>query len=173
MKDSILRLLHWYRDALAAAVLLLIFAFFLSSSRHIQVMIASSVDAKFFPIVICTFGIILCAVNVAAGVVRGNKLRRKEIEEAIGPNVSSEEKSAAIKSVVSIVSIIVYLVLIEPLGFVIVSALYLFVQIMLLSERGKRNPILYVVIAVVVSAACYLFFRNVFYLMLPSGLLPL
>ncbi len=172
MKESILRMIHWYRDALAAVVLLLIFAFFLSSSRHIQVMIASSVDAKFFPIVICSVGIVLCAINVALGIVRGNKLRSEESEQTAVGQASASERSAAVKSALSIVSIIVYLVLIEPLGFILASALYLFVQIMLLSERGKRHPIIYVVIAVAVSAVCYLFFRNIFYLMLPSGILP-
>lgn len=170
-KDSVLCLLHWYKDALAAAVLLLIFAFFLSSSEHIQVMIASSVDAKFFPIVICSFAMVLCAINVAVGIVRGNRLRRAEAgwEEQSG----QVDKEAAVKSALSIAWIIVYLALIEPLGFVLASALYLFGQIMLLSQRGKRRPLLYLVIAAAVSLACYLFFRNVFYLMLPSGLLPL
>lgn len=167
---SIPRLFHWYKDALAAAVLLLIFAFFLSASEHIQVMIASSVDAKFFPIVICVFAIVLCAVNVVTGIVRGNRLRQAESGQE---QESGLDKSTALKSALSVVYIIVYLALIEPLGFILASVLYLFGQIMLLSQRGKRHPLLYLVIAAAVSLACYLFFRNVFYLMLPSGLLPL
>ena len=174
MKNDLPRILHWYRDAIFAGILFLIFAFFLFSSRHIQVMLASSVDAKFFPTVICTAAMVLCAVNIVTGVLRGNAARQKELgDHTEHAGSTASEKNVAVRSALSIALIIVYLILLKPLGFVIASSLYLFIQIMLLSERGKRHPVLYILISIAVSVLCYLFFRNIFYLMLPSGILPL
>lgn len=174
MNHSVEKLLHWYRDAISAAVLLLIFACFLYASKNINVMLSSSgVTAKFFPILICTIGIILCAVNVVSGLIRGNAARRQELKGAapVEP-VSHERRIVAVKSALSIAIIVLYLILIDLLGFVPASILYLFGQICLLTDSWKKKWPLYLAISIAVSIVCYLFFRSVFHLMLPKGIMP-
>ncbi len=174
MSQSAKKLLHWYRDALSAAVLLLIFAFFLYSSQDINVMLSSSgVTAKFFPVLICAVGIVLCGINVVSGLIRGNAARRHESDVAAGSDdTARENRIVAVKSALSIGIIVLYLILIDLLGFVPASVLYLFGQICLLSDLGKKKWALYLAISVLVSVVCYVFFRSVFHLLLPKGMMP-
>lgn len=166
-KETLRKFLHCYRDALAAAVLFLVFGFFLLYSQSIKVLIASGVTARFMPTVICVLGMGLSAVNIVTGAIHGHK-KAHSADEVI----PQQDILVAIKSSLSIVFIILYLILAGQLGFVLASVLYLFAQISLLSEAWKKKWWLYLIIAVVVSVACYLFFRNVFNLMLPKGILP-
>lgn len=174
MVKQLRNILRWYRDAVSAAVLLLVFGFFLYASQDIRVMLSSSgVTAKFFPTLICLCGTVLCAVNVVSGLISGNAARREALsgtEEA-----ETEDHAAwtvAVKSALSIGFMILYLVLIRLLGFVPASILYLFGQMCLLTEHWKRKWLLFAVISVAVSVICYVFFRNVFHLMLPKGMMP-
>jgi len=68
--------------------------------------------------------------------------------------------------------ILVYVVLLKPLGFIISSSLYLFAQILVLVPvRIKKNYLLYALVAVITSAIIYVSFRFGLDLMLPAGLL--
>lgn len=173
-KSSAVNTLRYYRDAIAATVLLLIFAYFLYASQDIKVMIATAgVDAKFFPTAICISGIFLSTINIVLGVIQGGNARREALASGgeVG-EISRENWIIAIKSAATVLIIILYLFLIGVLGFVPASVLYLFGQICLLSSMEKRKLIVYAVVAVSVSLVCYLFFRNVFNLMLPKGIMP-
>ncbi len=168
------KILHWYRDAASAAVLLLVFGYFLYAGRDIHVMLsASGVTARFFPTLICLFGIVLCGVNMVSGLISGNAARKKALGEAgEAERDSNGNWSVAVKSVLSVGIIILYLVLIDLLGFIPASVLYLFGQMCLLTESWKRKWLLFAVISVAVSVISYVFFRNVFHLMLPKGIMP-
>lgn len=111
------KILHWYRDTASAAVLLLVFGYFLYAGRDIHVMLsASGVTARFFPTVICLFGIVLCAVNMVSGLISGNAAHKKELGKAgEAESDSNENWIVAVKSVLSVGIIILYLVLINLL----------------------------------------------------------
>ena len=167
-KEQIKKFLHCYKDTLAAIVLFLGFAFFLLYSQTIKVLISSGVTAKFMPSVICVLGMVLSAVNIVTGTVQGHKALRNDEEIEIKP----QDPVVVLKTVLSIVFIILYLLLAGRIGFVLATVLYLFGQICLLSETWRKKWWLYLAIAIIVAVACYLFFRNAFHLMLPSGILP-
>ena len=170
MRRLLQQLMQYYRDAAFAAALFLVFAVFLWSSQSIQVMISSGVTAKFFPTLICTVGLGLSAIEFAAALLRGNRARRSAGAPADGADEG--RRSAAVKSALSVFLIVAYLTLCAPLGFVAASALYLFCQIVVLTPGWKKRWPLYAVIAAAVSLICYVFFCNVFHLMLPRGILP-
>ncbi|MBA1237199.1 tripartite tricarboxylate transporter TctB family protein [Pseudomonas kunmingensis] len=68
--------------------------------------------------------------------------------------------------------ILLYVVLLGPVGFPIMTAIYLYLQFIVLTPVGhKIRHLLYVVIAVVTSGFIYLLFREAFDLLLPAGLL--
>lgn len=89
--------------------------------------------------------------------------------EADAPAAGSD-----IKTVVKTLALIVgYIALLNPIGFPIMTALYLYLQFIVLTPLDHRvNHLAYALIAVVTSAITYLLFREAFDLMLPSGLLP-
>ena len=164
------QLLQYYRDAAFAAALFLVFAVFLWSSQEINVMISSGVTAKFFPTLICAVGMGLSAIEFAAACLRGKRACRNA--EPPADEADEGARNAAVKSALSVLLIVAYLALCAPLGFVAASALYLFCQIVILTPGWKKRWPLYVLIAAVVSLVCYVFFCNVFHLMLPRGILP-
>ena len=82
--------------------------------------------------------------------------------------------SSDIKTVVKTLALIVgYIALLNPVGFPIMTAIYLYLQFIVLTPLDHRvNHLVYALIALVTSAITYLLFREAFDLMLPSGLLP-
>ncbi|MBD8495468.1 tripartite tricarboxylate transporter TctB family protein [Pseudomonas syringae] len=90
------------------------------------------------------------------------------------PHVDTEDTGSAIdvKTVVKTLALIVgYIALMNPVGFPIMTAVYLYLQFMVLTPADQKVPHLtYVVIAVITSAVIYLLFREAFDLMLPAGL---
>jgi len=89
----------------------------------------------------------------------------------------NQKEATAIENktlLLTIALLIAYVALIESLGFLLVSALFLFGQMYVLApdkNRNKKNIIFFAVLAIVVPIAVYLLFVNVFDLMLPAGIL--
>ncbi len=83
--------------------------------------------------------------------------------------------SVSIKGLIStLVLLFVYILLLKPIGFVITSIVYMFVQMMLFvpaEYRNKKNYIIFAVVSVVLPVAVNLLFANVFSLILPTGIL--
>ena len=68
--------------------------------------------------------------------------------------------------------IVAYLLLIQPLGFILATALYLFFQFIVLTPPDQKIKLwLYILLAVLVSVGVYLGFRYGLQLMLPQGLI--
>jgi len=65
----------------------------------------------------------------------------------------------------------VYMLIFEPVGFIVSSALYLFVQMILLSDNKNRNPILFAIIAVALPVAIDALFVYAIHMPLPVGIL--
>lgn len=65
-----------------------------------------------------------------------------------------------------------YIALLGPVGFPLMTVVYLYLQFLVLTPvKQKANHLLYLLIAVICSAVVYLLFREAFDLMLPAGLL--
>ena len=59
----------------------------------------------------------------------------------------------------------------EPVGFIVSSAVYLFVQMIVLSDNKNRNPILFAVISVALPVAIDALFVYAIHMPLPVGIL--
>ena len=68
-------------------------------------------------------------------------------------------------------SIAAYTALISYVGFLLLSAIYLFAQIMILTPSGKRNYLLAGIVSIVTSVLLYFVFVSLLHLLLPRGLL--
>lgn len=74
----------------------------------------------------------------------------------------------------TLVLLFLYVLLLKPVGFVITSIVYLFLQMCLFvpaEKKTKKNYILFAVISVVMPFAVNWLFVNVFALILPAGIL--
>lgn len=71
----------------------------------------------------------------------------------------------------SVVLMIVYLVFMTLVGFLIMTTLYLFLQMYVLSDYAKKKIPMFIIISIISSGAIYYVFRTIFHVMLPSGFL--
>lgn len=82
-----------------------------------------------------------------------------------------EDKPEYWRVLATVIAFFIYVFSIEKLGFLICSIVYLFVQMLILAPKEKRNYILFAIISVVFNIAVYYLFRNGLNVMLPAGIL--
>ena len=61
--------------------------------------------------------------------------------------------------------------LLQPVGFIVCSSLYVFFQILILSKGMKRNYPAFAVVSIAASVSAYFLFVRVFQVMIPAGIL--
>src|SRR3990167_1743500 len=125
----------------------------------------AGIDAAFVPSLLSAMLCLLGVLQLLS--VRGLATAVAEVEV-------EAPASSDLKTVVKTLALIVgYIALLNPVGFPIMTAIYLYLQFIVLTPLDHRvNHLVYALIAVVTSAITYLLFREAFDLMLPSGLLP-
>ncbi len=62
-----------------------------------------------------------------------------------------------------------YILLMEKVGFLITTVLYLFGQMMILAAPEHRRPLMFLFISLLCAITIYYTFTEVFYLMLPES----
>ena len=103
--------------------------------------------------------------------------RPKAATEPASPApAGAEEPSAEVvepKTVLKTLGLILgYMALLGPVGFPIMTVVYLYLQFIVLTPVNQKiRHLSYLLIAVISSAAIFLLFREAFDLMLPAGLL--
>ena len=66
---------------------------------------------------------------------------------------------------------IVYAALIRSVGYLIMTTVYLFLHFMIVSKKESRRIPLFVIVSIIISVGTYYGFRNIFGVLLPSGIL--
>jgi len=127
---------------------------------------AVGVGATFFPR-LASLGFVILGTLLIVQVLRQPK--------AVATTPASSEITNPPKKKYSVILsmglLIVFLALLEPLGYIICSALYIFFQILILTHEKKKKYVLYGIISVISSLTTYLLFVRVFQVMIPSGIL--
>lgn len=149
---------------------------------------SSVVDSKFMPQFV---GILLMTLGILQTIFSYRDAKRKEKEtsetvestsQTIGEgedqiNIADYDDDAASrgadnKSLVLIFAfLLIYLALMTVLGFILSTALYLMVTMLLLTPKEKRNIVVMLIITVVVSVGVYYLFVEGLSLILPAGIL--
>lgn len=148
------------RDILCSALFLVFGAGMLYLSFGIKHRIASDVGSGYVPkfIAIC--------IIITAGAKLILSLRDK--------SPSGQKKEGAdndwVGGVGTVLLMFAYMLAFQPVGFIISSAAYLFLQILLMSNKDNRKPVLFAVISVVLPIAVYALFNYVIKMPLPKGI---
>ena len=93
---------------------------------------------------------------------------KKDPAEAEKTEDTADDKKGMLLTILCMVG---YAALFEPLGFIISSALYLFLQITVLSNQKNRKLPLFAVISLVTSVFIYVVFVYLINMPLPMGLI--
>ncbi|MDD4573399.1 MAG: tripartite tricarboxylate transporter TctB family protein [Sphaerochaeta sp.] len=150
---------------LGVFVIALGFAMFLAS-LGIKDFAAVGVGATFFPR-LASMGFVILGVLLIIQVLRKPEAADREANSS--EVTDTRKKNFSI--VQSIVLIALFLTLLETLGYIICSALYIFFQILVLANEKKKRYVLYGIISVISSLTTYLLFVRVFQVMIPRGIL--
>lgn len=161
-----------YREAIFSLVMLLIFGLLFYFTKDIKLLVVNTtVDARFWPKVCCIGGGILSVILfiqsvAAAAVEKHNEASGKSTEnEAVQPAHSDDK----MRTLATYAMTLLYAALLNPLGFLLSTSLYLFGLFMLLSEKEGRKIWKLILIDVVFTALVFFVFRYAFQMMLPTG----
>jgi len=151
--------------------------FFLALSFFLYIMadalppsILGGIGSDFFPKIMAIATCILSFFQIRSGfkTMRSRKPEEKEAAE------EEEYKPEYLRVLATIALFTIYVFTLGPVGFLISSTLYLFLQIIVLSPKDKRSLrdiIIYAIISIVSCVVIYFVFRRGLNLMLPTGIL--
>lgn len=154
------------RDIVASVVMLAFGIFVYAGAANIRNTNPNDVGSAYVPHFI---GICIVVAALAKLILSikdndpANKIKHKLFEDNFG-------------GIATIVLMFGYMMILEPLGFIVASAIYLFLQILLLSDETNRGPknrnvILFAIIAIIMPIAIEALFVYVIKMVLPVGLI--
>lgn len=149
------------RDLICSGIMLVFGVVMLVLARDIPHKIESDVGSGYVP----TF-IAVCILIVAAA-----KLILTLVKTPLSANQKIKIDQDWVGGVGTIVLMLVYMLALEPVGFICSSVVYLFIQMMLLSNHENRKPILFALIAVLLPVAVDALFVFAIQMPLPKGIL--
>lgn len=159
-----------YMDTIWGVAILILCALMFYATSQIRTFAAMhGLDSRFFPHIVAGVLAVLGTILLIRGLTNvknympySGETKKEHKGLSVGGRCVFE----------TFVAIFIYVTIIDPLGFLLSTVVYLIAQMIILypEKLTKKKLILFVVISIVASAAIYYIFRNVFYLMLPAGI---
>lgn len=153
-----------YGDLATGIVFLAIAVVFYVLAGQLPPSLLGGVGSDFMPKILAVGTGILSVLQMISGV----KTMRKDFS---GEAAEEEDRPEYVRVLATVVSFGLYVTVMEKVGFLISSVVYLFAQMVILAPKEKRNYVLLAVIAVVFNIVVYFIFRNALNVMLPKGIL--
>lgn len=153
-----------YRDLILGVVMLLLSGFYLYFATQIKTrpkLTPAYASAQVVPILL---GILLAVLAVLC-IIQGIR-RAKQLEGHVAEKV---DKDGLITVTLTFAVIIGYIFVMRPAGFILSTVAYLFLQMVILAPRDKRNYLLFAIVAVVFAVGVYFIFRAGLQQLLPRG----
>lgn len=169
-----------YRDSIVGGVVMVLAVVLFAMTFGIEEFTRTSLGADFVPRVTALVFFILGLVLVLR--------ERKKNREGAPASVRSPKSASAVMAgtsekppvegltgalpvVLNIGLFAAYLLLLERVGFMILTPFYMFFQILLLTNPRKFRYVWFIVLSVAVSVLSYYMFVKFFQVMLPNGVL--
>jgi len=150
-----------------AAIMLAAAGLFMMAGNVQDFMLSSnSVGASFMPRIAASILLLLGLVTfMAAWRITPTAMTQQTNRQ------EKENTGGLFFTLISIVLMIGYIALLDTLGFVIASAIYIFCQILILRKQAPKRWITFLLVALFLPVSAYLLFVYVFDVMVPAGLL--
>lgn len=150
-------------ELLASSIPLLLGIVLFIAAQYIETGAELSQGADFMPR-LCSFLLMILSILLFI-----SKFLSKDAGEE---NLDERKKGINIKKMIfNTVLLFIYILLLKPIGFVIITALYIFIQMFMFTPKEKQNYIFMVILSAVLPIVIYYLFVEVFQLILPAGLL--
>lgn len=161
-----------YEDVFSGIFLLIVSVIMFFTAYSFEALTVSLVGPAFMPQIIA----IIMAIFSVVITLNGFKKSKAAVKEIDVPVSAEEELIVTEKKsykpvLISLALMITYVALLPYIGFLIMTSVYIFLQMLILSHVTHRKVWLFLLISIVTSATIYYLFRNVFYVMLPTGII--
>ena len=133
------------------------------------IALKQTISSKFFPEVVCVIMIVFPVLLIISSYIGAKNMTEDEREKE-----EAGDKPEYKRVVATFVAFAVYILLMDKIGFLIMSIIYLPIQMYALApveKQGKKNIILYVILGVIASFVIYYMFVYGFKVILPKGIL--
>ncbi len=172
-------------DIFSGVIILIISITLFISTFGFQQMTESRVGSAFFP-QIASIGMAVMSVLLIISPFIQKKIKEKNADqkndaeedenmmEQRGPNeleIEEDGKKYYGLVVLTIILLTGCVALLQPLGFILSTTIFLFLQMCIMSKKHNRKYITFIIVSAVTSGLIYWIFRGFFDLMLPAGLL--
>lgn len=151
------------RDLIGSIVFLIFGIFLFAISFTVKSIIENDVGPAFMPKVVAG-AIVIVSVSKLVIALKNHSPEYTEKRQ------STDDK---IGSLMTILNLAAYVILFEPLGFIISSIVFLTLQMTILSDKAHFKPVKFGIISISATLAIYFLFVYAFNLMLPEGLLDI
>ena len=125
-------------------------------------------NSQSFPL-ICSAALAILSVCLIWQSVRGMRRAPKPTEEELA--AERAERAKPLRALYAVICVGIYIQFLKPVGYLIMTPLFLFGLVMLVTPKSVRRPARIAVISAAVAVIIYLTFRCGFSVQLPLGLL--
>ncbi|NEU31306.1 tripartite tricarboxylate transporter TctB family protein [bacterium LRH843] len=162
-----------YSDVYAGMIFLILSIVMFSATLNMKRLTDSVVGSEFAPRLVAGGIFILSVILVINGIkrARGGQITEEKSNDEFDDAGEILGEVNYKKVVIAILYFTIYVALMKPIGFLLMTAIYLFATMLLLSSPTQRKIPLFLIISVVTSVAVYYIFKDLFYLILPAGIL--
>ena len=143
-------------NIITSCIIILISIFFLFATSDINKAAGTILGPRFFPILILSVIIFLSLIIVILNIIN-----RKKIDEVF------IKKDELLRITVTVLMFIVYILIIEKIGFIISTALFMIVMSVFYYGKIDKKFISISGISVIMPVFLYLLFSKMFHVLLP------
>lgn len=149
------------RDLLCSVIMLAFGVFMFVNAMSIPHKIPSDVGSGYVPKFIAICIVVVAAAKLILTLTKKDPKANQKI-------VTENDNFGGFATIGLMVA---YMLIFQPVGFVCSSIIYLFAQIMLLSNKENRNPLLFAIISIALPVAIDALFVFVIKMPLPKGII--
>ncbi|MGE4283076.1 MAG: tripartite tricarboxylate transporter TctB family protein [Clostridia bacterium] len=132
----------------------------------IKNIMKTGVGSEFVPQLVA---ILMGILSILAIIQEVRKISKGEYDS------TSQESTGAIIQYrfvfLTVFIIFMYIALLELVGFLIMTTVFLFISMIMFSKKEERNYIAFIIVSVAVPVTTYFFFKDAFHVLLPPGIL--
>ena len=154
-----------YMDIISGAFILLLSVVFFVGAHSIVSFADSKYGASITPRVVSVIMAILSIILIISGI------QNLKVEKRTGINEASTKQSNENKITYYTLGLItIYIALINVIGFPVMTAIYIALQLFVLSGLKMKKLLLGAIVGIVSSTLIYLIFSKALYIQLPLGI---
>ncbi len=154
-----------YGDIIVAGFFILVSILMIIAAKALPKSAVMEIGPDFMPLVIAVFTLVIAALLLILSI----RNLKKRLEILDGSKDDTDYK----RVLLSFLSILVYTFVLQPVGFLISTIVYLPVQMYILApgdKRGRKDIAVLMVITLIFTFCVFFLFRYGFKILLPSGI---